>query len=130
MTDTAFEAIARRDGAVVAVALGVLTLLAWLALLAGAGTGMDPAAMSGWLMPFATAARAEFELDPALLAHRLHHVGGHDGGDDAAIGLSDRTALRACRAARRTPGPRDKRPRLDRGVRVRLSQLCGFFSVR
>ena len=53
MTDTAFEAIARRDGAVVAVALGALTLLAWLAVLAGAGTGMDPTAMSGWLMPFA-----------------------------------------------------------------------------
>ena len=32
-------------------ALVVLTGLAWLALLAGAGTGMDPFAMSGWLMP-------------------------------------------------------------------------------
>ena len=29
----------------------LLTLLAWLFLLAGAGTGMDSIAMSGWLMP-------------------------------------------------------------------------------
>ncbi len=39
-------------------ALAMLTLLAWVALLLGAGTGMDPAAMSGWLMPLA--------LSPAL----------------------------------------------------------------
>ncbi len=43
---------------VVAAALGLLTLLAWLFLLAGAGTGMDPLAMSGWLLPL--------QLPPAL----------------------------------------------------------------
>jgi predicted metal-binding membrane protein len=58
MTDTALETLFRRDGAIVAAALVALTLLAWLALLAGAGTGMDPVAMSGWLMPLS--------LPPAL----------------------------------------------------------------
>jgi predicted metal-binding membrane protein len=53
MTGAALETLFRRDNAVVTGALGALILLAWIALLAGAGTGMDPAAMSGWLMPFA-----------------------------------------------------------------------------
>src|SRR5262245_50572880 len=53
MPDTAIEAILRRDGFIVAAALAVLALLAWAVLLAGAGTGMDPFAMSGWLMPLA-----------------------------------------------------------------------------
>jgi len=51
MTDFALETIFKRDTAVVAAALLALTLLAWLALLAGAGTGMDPFAMSAWLLP-------------------------------------------------------------------------------
>jgi predicted metal-binding membrane protein len=38
-----------RDNAIVLVALGAIGVLAWLAVLAGAGTGMDPVAMSGWL---------------------------------------------------------------------------------
>jgi predicted metal-binding membrane protein len=42
-----------REDKLVAVALAALVLLAWLATLVGAGTGMDPAAMSGVLMPFA-----------------------------------------------------------------------------
>ncbi|MGZ5850688.1 MAG: copper chaperone, partial [Methyloceanibacter sp.] len=46
MAGAAFETLVRRDGLVVIGALGALTLLAWIALLAGAGTGMDPAAMS------------------------------------------------------------------------------------
>jgi predicted metal-binding membrane protein len=58
MTGAALETLLRRDGLVMAAALVALTLLAWLALLAGAGTGMDPVAMSGWLMPLA--------LPPAL----------------------------------------------------------------
>jgi len=45
------ESTLRRDGAVVLAALVLLSLLAWLAVLAGAGTGMDPAAMSGWWLP-------------------------------------------------------------------------------
>jgi predicted metal-binding membrane protein len=45
------EILVKRDGAVVAAALLALMLLAWLALLAGAGTGMDPFAMSGWMLP-------------------------------------------------------------------------------
>jgi hypothetical protein len=49
MADTAPEALVRHAGALVVAALVALTLLAWLALLAGAGTDMDPAAMSFWL---------------------------------------------------------------------------------
>ncbi|HEX2447436.1 MAG TPA: DUF2182 domain-containing protein [Methyloceanibacter sp.] len=51
MSGTAVEHVARHDGFIVGAALLLLILLAWLALLAGAGTGMDPIAMSGWLMP-------------------------------------------------------------------------------
>jgi predicted metal-binding membrane protein len=50
-----FESTLRRDGAVVLAALVLLSLLAWLAVLAGAGSGMDPAAMSGWWLPSASA---------------------------------------------------------------------------
>jgi len=53
MADTAPEALVRHAGALVVAALVALTLLAWLALLAGAGTDMDPAAMSFWLVPTA-----------------------------------------------------------------------------
>jgi predicted metal-binding membrane protein len=52
MSGTAVERVFRHDGLVVAASLCLLTLLAWLFLLAGAGTGMDPVAMSGWRMPF------------------------------------------------------------------------------
>ena len=45
------ETLLRRDGLIVAAALIALLILAWAALLAGAGTGMDPYAMSGWLWP-------------------------------------------------------------------------------
>jgi len=51
MSGPAIESLFRRDGVAVLAALVALTLLAWLALLGGAGTGMDPFAMSGWLMP-------------------------------------------------------------------------------
>ncbi len=53
MAGAALETLFRRDGLVVMGALGALILLAWIALLAGAGTGMDPAAMSGLVMPIA-----------------------------------------------------------------------------
>jgi predicted metal-binding membrane protein len=58
MSATAVEFVFRREGRVVLAALVLLTLLAWLFLLAGAGTGMDAFAMSGWFMPLA--------LPPAL----------------------------------------------------------------
>jgi hypothetical protein len=51
MADLALEAIFKRDNTVTALALLALMLLACLALLAGAGTGMDPFAMSGWFLP-------------------------------------------------------------------------------
>jgi predicted metal-binding membrane protein len=53
MTEAALEGLLKRESAVVLAALVVLTLLAWLAVLAGGGTGMDPAAMSGWWFPLA-----------------------------------------------------------------------------
>ena len=52
MSGSALEALLKHENAIVLAALLLVTLLAWIALLAGAGTGMDPAAMSGWLMPF------------------------------------------------------------------------------
>jgi predicted metal-binding membrane protein len=51
MTQSALETVVRRESATVLAALVVLILLAWLAVLAGGGTGMDPAAMSGWWFP-------------------------------------------------------------------------------
>jgi predicted metal-binding membrane protein len=60
MNDAAMEGLFRRENTLVIAALAALILLAWAALLLGAGTGMDPFAMSGWLMPL--------ELPPALSA--------------------------------------------------------------
>jgi predicted metal-binding membrane protein len=65
MTGFALEAIFKRDTAVVAFALLALTLLVWLALLAGAGTGMDPFAMSGWLLPAGGASAQSWTWTPA-----------------------------------------------------------------
>src|SRR5687768_11982431 len=61
MRETAIEVWCKRESTLVLAALAALILLAWAALLLGAGTGMDPFAMSGWLMPF--------ELPPALSAN-------------------------------------------------------------
>ena len=66
MTGFALEAIFKRDTAVVAAALLALTLLAWLVLLAGAGTGMDPLAMSGWLLPSGGAAAQSWSWTPSI----------------------------------------------------------------
>jgi predicted metal-binding membrane protein len=50
MPKTAIEAMLERESAVVLAALVLLILLAWYAVLAGAGTGIDPVFMSGlWL---------------------------------------------------------------------------------
>jgi predicted metal-binding membrane protein len=53
MSGIAVERVFRHEGGIVLGALLLLILLAWLFMFAGAGTGMDPFAMSGWLMPFA-----------------------------------------------------------------------------
>jgi predicted metal-binding membrane protein len=55
VADTALEALFKRDGAVVPTALVALIALAWFSVLAGTGTGMDPASMSGWWLPVAPA---------------------------------------------------------------------------
>jgi predicted metal-binding membrane protein len=64
MRSLALETLLRRDGIVVIGALGALILLSWIALLAGAGTGMDPAVMSGWLMPFSLPAAFSLPWTP------------------------------------------------------------------
>jgi predicted metal-binding membrane protein len=51
MALAAGNGVLKRDNAVVVAALVLLTLLAWLVLLAGAGTSMNPFAMSGMLLP-------------------------------------------------------------------------------
>src|SRR5262245_46211189 len=56
MAEKAVETVFRRNGAVVLATLVLLTLLAWLAIFAGAGTGMDPIAMTGWWLPSTTPA--------------------------------------------------------------------------
>ncbi len=56
MAAAALETLLRRDGAVVLASAPRSHAAAWIALLAGAGTGMDPAAMSGWWLPTATPA--------------------------------------------------------------------------
>ena len=58
VSGTAVEALVRREDIVVLAALVVLIVLAWLALFTGAGTGMDPFAMTGWLLPVTQPAAA------------------------------------------------------------------------
>jgi predicted metal-binding membrane protein len=64
-TGTALESLLKRENAIVFVALLVLTLLAWLVLLAGAGSGMDPAAMSGWWLPLTLPAGESWTWTPS-----------------------------------------------------------------
>jgi predicted metal-binding membrane protein len=61
MNGAVVEGLFRRENTLVVAALAALILLAWTSLLLGAGTGMDPFAMSGWLMPL--------DLPPALSAN-------------------------------------------------------------
>jgi predicted metal-binding membrane protein len=68
MPEAPFEAVFKRDGVIVPIALIVLTLLAWLAVLAGAGTGMDPVAMSGWWLPSAPSPDSTWTLSYWLIA--------------------------------------------------------------
>ena len=126
MADTAPEALVRHAGALVVAALVALTLLAWLALLAGAGTDMDPAAMSFWLVPTALLPALSSPWTPAywLIAF---HVGRHDGGDDAAVGCAHGAALCPGRAAGGEPGAANACAGFDRGLRVRLSHLVDSF---
>jgi predicted metal-binding membrane protein len=65
MTDTTLETLLKRENALVLVALLVLTILAWLVLLAGAGSGMDPAAMSGWWLPLSLPAGESWSWTPS-----------------------------------------------------------------
>lgn len=51
--ESALEKLLKHDTLLVLLALAALIALAWLAVLMGAGTGMSPFAMSGWLLPAA-----------------------------------------------------------------------------
>jgi predicted metal-binding membrane protein len=64
VSSTAIEALFRRETAVVGAALILLSVLAWLALLAGAGTGMSPGAMSGWWLPMKLPAAESWSWTP------------------------------------------------------------------
>ncbi|MDJ0514425.1 MAG: DUF2182 domain-containing protein, partial [Methyloceanibacter sp.] len=58
------EALLRRENAVIAGALLVLIVLAWIAMLAGAGTGMSVIAMSGWWLPMSLPAGESWPWTP------------------------------------------------------------------
>ncbi len=47
----ALEGLLKRDRLIVILSLGALALFCWLAVLTGAGTGMDPFAMTDWAAP-------------------------------------------------------------------------------
>ena len=79
--------------------------------------------MSGWLLP-SGAAGAERDLELVLLAHRVLHVGDHDGGDDAAFGLADGAALQARGAAGRAQGTAS-----ERGRRAVAAFAAGYLSL-
>jgi predicted metal-binding membrane protein len=64
MPKTAIEAMLERESAVVLAALVLLILLAWYAVLAGAGTGMDPVFMSGLWLSSAAAPAADAGWTP------------------------------------------------------------------
>ncbi|GFO80380.1 MAG: hypothetical protein A49_00070 [Methyloceanibacter sp.] len=61
---TLVESVFHRQTLVVAIALIVLSVLAWLALLAGAGTGMSAVAMSGWWLPLSLPAGESWPWTP------------------------------------------------------------------
>ena len=88
-------------------ALAVFIVLAWLSVFLGAGTGMNPIAMTSWLFPCRS--RRTPGLVALLLAHHVFYVGGNDGCDDAAVGFADGAALCPRRAPGRGPGPRPSR---------------------
>ncbi|QKP78824.1 DUF2182 domain-containing protein [Methyloligella sp. GL2] len=55
----------KRENAIVLLALCLLIALAWLSLLTGAGTGMDPRMMSGWWLPLSAPASPMSGWSPA-----------------------------------------------------------------
>ncbi len=51
MARPVLETLLRHDRAIIAIALALLTALAWIAVLQGAGTGMSAVAMTTWQFP-------------------------------------------------------------------------------
>jgi predicted metal-binding membrane protein len=78
MTAFALEALLKRDTFIVVAALAPLALLCWLAVLTGAGTGMDPFAMTDWAAPLRAFPGGVSGDWPRLLARQPLHVGHHD----------------------------------------------------
>jgi hypothetical protein len=127
MADLALEAIFKRDTAVVGAALLALMLLSWLALITGGRHRHGPLRHERMAAAFGRASGAELELDSRLLADRVLHVGDHDGGDDAAFGLTHGAALRARGAPGEAHWSGEERTRLRRRFRSRLSHFVESF---
>ena len=122
MSDTALEAVLRRDRAVVIVALAVITVLAWADLVWLADDmamgGMDMTgyrmipAGRGLMMP------ADAPWQPIEFGYVFVMWVGDDDRHDDAVGRADDSDLRARRAAGGGAGQAVRRKRL---VRRRLS---------
>ena len=102
--------------------LVALVLLAWLVLLAGAGTGMDPFAMSAWHVPFGGAAAQSWSwtLSYWLIAFfmwAVMMVAMMLPGASPLVLLYARVVRHA-----RSKRPRPARPDGRRGLRIGLSR--------
>src|SRR5207253_4463262 len=111
MTDGALPALLRRDRAVVLSGLAAVVVLAWAYLLFGAGikNGNDG---HGRRPDDGDVAR----MDARLRRPNLRHVGGHDGGDDAAERRAGNPPGRCARSA----AQHGERAATGHAVRVRL----------
>ena len=123
------ETLLKHENAVVLAALLVLTLLAWLALLAGAGTGMSPAAMSGWWLPMELPPAESWSWTPYywLIAFFMWAV------MMVAMMLPSASPLvllyaRVMRHAE-SQGRKVEAPAVHCRLRLRLSHLVDFFSA-
>jgi len=128
MLAAAIETLLRRDDLAVLVALATLTLLAWVALLLGAGTGMDPVAMSGWSMPLALppALSADWSAAYWLIAFLMWAcmmVAMMLPSASPMVLLYARVARQAERQGHTANAPRRSPPSR------RLISRCGFFSA-
>ena len=127
MSGTAVERVFRREGIVVLASLVPADPARLAFLLAGAGTGMDPFAMSGWLMPLARRRRCSPDWTALywLIAFCMWV------GMMVAMMLPSASPMvllyaRVARHAERQ-GRASRARRLDRRLRLRLSQLLDSF---
>ena len=100
-TLTATESLIRRDRGITLAALAVLTLLSWVYVLDGAGTGMSTIAMTTWQFPPPAAPAMEMAWSVHLLDHHACDVVGDDDRDDDAECCTDGSAVRRARCGGR-----------------------------